>query len=212
MNLRQRFYQSVINSWYNPSGGWTHCLKPLSYLFSFLAERRQQHYLNGLRWAPPVPVIVVGNITVGGTGKTPVVAALVKLLKHQGYKPGIISRGYGKSNLHGSVAVTMDSDPAEVGDEPAMLAKLKVPLVVDIDRVRAAKYLCDHFDCDVLVADDGLQHYNLHRHVELVVLDGQRLLGNGLCLPAGPLREPESRLDSVDLILVNVSERLSQGV
>ncbi|WP_067520976.1 tetraacyldisaccharide 4'-kinase [Endozoicomonas ascidiicola] len=209
MSLRQRFNQSVIDSWYNPNGGWTLWLKPLSAIFSMLAEYRKHRYLDSVRWTPPVPVIVVGNITVGGTGKTPVVSALIHLLKEQGYRPGIISRGYGTEHQEDSVVVTVDSDPAIVGDEPVMLAKLQVPLVVDADRVRGAKHLCTHFDCNVIVADDGLQHYNLQRHIELAVLDGQRLLGNGFCLPVGPLREPQSRLNAVDFVLVNCPEAVS---
>ena len=208
MNIRQYVYDSVIESWYRRSGGWTRCLKPLSLLFSFFAERRKQHFLKTARWTPPVPVVVVGNISVGGTGKTPLVVAMVRELRNRGYQPGVISRGFGVESSGCSISVTSDSDPAKVGDEPVMIAqKLNVPLVVDVDRVRAAQYLCDHFDINVIITDDGLQHYNLRRHLEIVVLDGDRLLGNGLCFPAGPLREPPERINDVDMVLINSSDR-----
>ncbi|WP_257283915.1 tetraacyldisaccharide 4'-kinase [Endozoicomonas sp. SESOKO1] len=206
MNPWQRFSQSVTDSWYSPSGGWTRCLKPLSLLFSFLARKRKQRLLQASRWSPPVPVIVVGNISVGGTGKTPLVAALVREFQQRGYRPGIISRGFGAKTGGIPISVRPDSDPSNVGDEPVMLARqLNVPLIVDVDRVKAARYLCDQTDCNLIIADDGLQHYNLQRHIEVLVLDGDRLLGNKLCLPAGPLREPPERMNQVDMILVNTN-------
>lgn len=206
MSCWHRLTVSVTDSWYQPDGGWTTALKPLSWLFAWLAGRRKQRYLQRKRWSPPVPVVVVGNITVGGTGKTPLVTALVTALQGRGYRPGIISRGFGARKGGEPVWVTPGSDPARVGDEPVMLARqLNVPLVVDVDRVRAAQYLLNHCDCDLIIADDGLQHYNLQRHIELLVLDGDRLLGNRLCLPAGPLREPLARMGQVDLILINTS-------
>ena len=206
MSCWHRFTVSVTDSWYKPDGGWTTALKPLSWLFAWLAGRRKQRYLQRNRWSPPVPVVVVGNITVGGTGKTPLVTALVTALQGRGYRPGIISRGFGARKGGEPVWVTPGSDPARVGDEPVMLARqLNVPLVVDADRVRAARYLLSHCDCDLIIADDGLQHYNLQRHIELLVLDGDRLFGNRLCLPAGPLREPLARMGQVDLILINTS-------
>ena len=176
MSCWHRFTVSVTDSWYKPDGGWTTALKPLSWLFAWLAGRRKQRYLQRNRWSPPVPVVVVGNITVGGTGKTPLVTALVTALQGRGYRPGIISRGFGARKGGEPVWVTPGSDPARVGDEPVMLARqLNVPLVVAADRVRAARYLLSHCDCDLIIADDGLQHYNLQRHIELLVLDGDRL-------------------------------------
>ena len=211
MKLSERLGQSVVDSWYTPEGqgrGWTRNLLPLSWLFEYLATRRRERYLRKNRWQPPVPVLVVGNISVGGTGKTPVVAALVEGLRQRGWQPGIISRGFGVRNAGYPLVVTPDSRASEVGDEPVMLARqLRVPLVVDPDRVQAAKYLCGHFPCDIIIADDGLQHYNLQRHIELLVIDGERLLGNGLCLPAGPLREAPGRINRVDQILVNGEAR-----
>lgn len=207
MKCLQRLSQSVVDSWYTPAGkgfSWTRILTPLSVLFSLLAARRKQKYLDKDRWEPLVPVIVVGNIAIGGTGKTPVVAALVEELQARGFKPGIVSRGFGAKNTLYPQVVTARSNAADIGDEPVMLAtQLGVPIVVDPNRVKAAQHLCDHFSCDLIIADDGLQHYNLKRHIEVLVMDGQRMLGNRLCLPAGPLREPPERMNTVDLVLVN---------
>ncbi|MEZ5528985.1 MAG: tetraacyldisaccharide 4'-kinase [Porticoccaceae bacterium] len=150
----------------------------------------------------PVPVVVVGNISVGGTGKTPLLATLVRHLELQGYRPGIISRGYGGDSPHYPVMVTTESSAEQVGDEPLLLASF-CPVVVDPDRLRAAQYLLQQTDCDLILSDDGLQHYRLPRDIELVVVDGERGFGNGLCLPAGPLREPVTRLREVDFVLVN---------
>jgi tetraacyldisaccharide 4'-kinase len=152
----------------------------------------------------PVPVIVVGNISVGGTGKTPLVLWLADFLRQQGYHPGIVSRGYG-GGTEGVVAVDIRSDPAAVGDEPLLLArKSGCPVWVGRDRVAAGNALLRaHIECDVVVSDDGLQHYGLDRDMEIVVVDGERKFGNGLLLPAGPLREGISRLGSVDAVVVN---------
>ncbi|UYM16654.1 tetraacyldisaccharide 4'-kinase [Endozoicomonas euniceicola] len=200
---RDRFSDSVLNCWYG-SGRWSLLLLPLTVLFKSLAHRRYWKIIRSDRWQPPVPVVVVGNLSVGGTGKTPVVAALVRSLQAKGYRPGIASRGFraGAQNL--PLQVTSDTNPAIAGDEPVMLAQqLRIPVVVDPDRVSAAKALIENCGCDLIITDDGLQHYRLQRHVEIVVIDGQRMLGNGLCLPAGPLREPPERLQTVDQVLVN---------
>jgi len=152
----------------------------------------------------PVPVIVVGNITVGGTGKTPLTIWLVEMLRGQGWQPGVISRGYGGHSPEYPLRVTPATDPARSGDEPALIARrLQVPVAVAPDRVAAAQMLLDSGGVDILVADDGLQHYRLARDLEICVIDGGRGLGNGALLPAGPLREPPSRLHSVDLVVVN---------
>ncbi|PJE79524.1 Tetraacyldisaccharide 4'-kinase [invertebrate metagenome] len=201
--MKKQLKQSILSSWYG-TGHWTHLLSPLSRLFNTFAQKRRHHYEQTDRWQPPIPIIVVGNIAVGGTGKTPVVAALVDIMKNQGYTPGIISRGFGAKGQQYPVKVTPYSAPDDVGDEPVMLARqLNVPIVVDPDRVSAARWLCQHTNCDLIITDDGLQHYNLMRHIEIVVIDGQRLLGNGMTLPAGPLREPVNRLNEADFILVN---------
>ncbi|MBX9705808.1 MAG: tetraacyldisaccharide 4'-kinase, partial [Gammaproteobacteria bacterium] len=152
----------------------------------------------------------VGNITIGGTGKTPLVIALVELLKAHGYHPGIISRGYvpRRSASTKPVPVTARSNPAEVGDETVLLAnRTRCPLVVCANRILAAKrLLADHPECDIIISDDGLQHYALARDIEIAVLDGKRRLGNGFLLPAGALRELPSRLATVDFVVVNNSQ------
>lgn len=171
-----------------------------------LVALRRKAYQAGVfsDWHAPVPVIVVGNITVGGTGKTPLVLWLVDFLKAHGYHPGIISRGYGGQSA-GILKVCADSDPRQVGDEPALLARRAgCPLFVGRYRPAAAQALLKaHPECDVLVSDDGLQHYALGRDVEIAVVDGERLYGNGALIPVGPLREPVSRLASVDAVVVN---------
>lgn len=181
-------------------------LRPLSAVFALIAWLRRTGYrLGWLRaWQAPVPVIVVGNISVGGTGKTPLTLALVEHLRRQGWRPGIVSRGYGGQGANYPQRVLADSDAAQVGDEPLLLARrAAVPVVIDPLRVRGVQHLLAGSDCNVVLCDDGLQHYALARTVEIAVIDGQRGLGSGWRLPAGPLREPVSRLQSVDLVVVN---------
>ena len=155
-----------------------------------------------------VPVVVVGNITAGGTGKTPTVLWLVAALQERGFAPGIVSRGYGGSHSGASMRVDADSEPAVVGDEPVLLAKrTKCPVVVDADRVRATQMLVED-GVDVVITDDGLQHRRLARDFEICVIDGARGLGNGRLLPSGPLREPAVRLSTVDAVLINGASSL----
>ena len=150
----------------------------------------------------PVPIIVVGNITVGGTGKSPFCIALCEHLKSQGYKLGLVSRGYGGQAKTWPQRVTADSDPLMVGDEPVLLVRrTQCPMVVAPDRVTAVELLLAEHDCDVVISDDGLQHFRLGRAAEVVLVDKARGFGNGLCLPAGPLREPKSRLKRVDAVV-----------
>lgn len=180
-------------------------LAPLGLVFASLAAARRLAYRRG--WFRPVrlavPVVVVGNIFVGGTGKTPLVAWLVQRLQAQGYRPGILVRGYGGRSPRWPVLVDAGSDPRLVGDEAVLLARRTgVPVAAGPDRPAAGRRLIEQ-GCDVLVSDDGLQHHRLARDVELVVLDGARGLGSGRCLPAGPLREPPRRLADVDLVLCN---------
>ncbi|MEO6698760.1 MAG: tetraacyldisaccharide 4'-kinase, partial [Paraperlucidibaca sp.] len=186
-------------------------LLPLSWLFSWLAARRRRAYASGkkLVWRAPVPVIVVGNISVGGTGKTPLTQALVAQLRANGWQPGIISRGYGGRCAYPCL-VSAHATAAEVGDEPLLLANAcAVPVVVDPVRSRGvAHLLARHPECNVIISDDGLQHYALARDIEIAVIDGKRGLGSGWALPAGPLREPLSRLDEVDFVVLNGSWRL----
>ncbi|MCB1770458.1 MAG: tetraacyldisaccharide 4'-kinase, partial [Candidatus Competibacteraceae bacterium] len=181
-------------------------LWPLSLLFSVMVRVRRWLYAWGIlkSAAMAAPVIIVGNISVGGTGKTPLVAHLVEVLRKAGYKPGVVSRGYGGQSRQWPRHVTADSNPREVGDEPVLLAqRCHCPVVVGPDRVTAARTLIATYQCNVVISDDGLQHYQLHRDIEIVVIDGARRLGNGACLPAGPLREPPSRLRTVDFIIGN---------
>ncbi len=179
-------------------------LLPLSVLFAAVSGLRRLAYRRG--WLSPVavgvPVIVVGNITAGGSGKTPLVIWLVQWLRVQGYQPGVVSRGYG-GTAQGCMDVRPDSSPAEVGDEPLLIRiKTGVPVVVGRDRVAAAQHLlARHPEVDLIVSDDGLQHYRLQRDIELAVVDAATGLGNGWPLPAGPLREPRNRLGCVDAVI-----------
>lgn len=186
------------------TGVLTLLLSPLAVLFAAVAGLRRLAYRRG--WlksiAVGVPVIIVGNITAGGSGKTPLVIWLVNWLRAQGYRPGVVSRGYG-GTARGCVEVQPGSQPAEVGDEPLLIhTKTHAPVVVGSDRVAAARtLLARHPGVDVIVSDDGLQHYRLQRDIELAVIDAASGLGNGWPLPAGPLREPRRRLRSVDAVI-----------
>ncbi|MEO1767111.1 tetraacyldisaccharide 4'-kinase [Thiobacter aerophilum] len=185
---------------------WHALLLPLAALFGLAAALRRSLYRLG--WLTvtrlSVPVLVVGNIAVGGTGKTPLVIALARRLREAGYHPGIVSRGYG-----GVVglprAVSPQSDPLQVGDEPVLLARASgCPVWVGRARVQTAQaLLAQHPEVDLIISDDGLQHYALARDVEIVVVDAQRWFGNGQLLPAGPLREPTWRLQTVDAVVIN---------
>jgi tetraacyldisaccharide 4'-kinase len=181
-------------------------LQPFAYIFQAIVALRRSAFRRGIlaQQAVPAPVVVVGNITVGGTGKTPLVAWLARQLSEAGYKPGIVSRGYGgRANRH-PVMVTQASQPAEVGDEPLILVRqTKLPVCICVDRVAAARHLLAEADVNIVISDDGLQHYRLARDLEFAVLDGERMLGNGRLLPAGPLREPPGRLAEVDRVFIN---------
>ncbi|MFT5208679.1 MAG: subfamily B ATP-binding cassette protein MsbA [Flavobacterium sp.] len=191
---------ALVDAWYSKRE-WVRILQPLSFLYTSIASFRRKRIVP---WSAPVPVIIVGNINVGGTGKSPFVAWLAKQLTERGFRPGIVSRGYqGKSTCY-PLDVTALTDPILAGDEAVMLSKkTECPVVVDPKRVNAVKHLLAEYKVDVVISDDGLQHYELGRDVEIAVVDATRGLGNGLCLPAGPLREPPSRLKGVDFVLVN---------
>ena len=181
-------------------------LAPLGWLYCAVARLRALAYRRGWLDSVPVgvPVIVVGNLTVGGTGKTPLVIWLCDYLRRRGHRPGIASRGYGGSAAARATHVTADADPAWVGDEPSLLARrCRCPVVVGRDRVAAARRLIDEMGCDLVISDDGLQHYRLRRDLEILVVDAVRRFGNGRCLPAGPLREPVARARRVDLVILN---------
>jgi tetraacyldisaccharide 4'-kinase len=193
-----------------PEQHWAHrrvpamLLLPLALLFRAVVGVRRLLYRRDVlpRIAVGVPVVVVGNITAGGSGKTPLVIWLVNHLRARGLRPGVVSRGYG-GTAQGCVEVEASRMPAEVGDEPLLIhLKTGAPVVVGRDRVAAARsLLARHPGIDVIVSDDGLQHYRLHRDLELAVIDASVGLGNGWPLPAGPLREPPARLRSVDAVV-----------
>lgn len=180
-------------------------LLPLSGLFYLVASARRlafkQSWLKSYR--PPVPVTIVGNISVGGNGKTPVVLALVEAAKQRGFKPAVVSRGYGGKAPYYPFIVRSTSQSSECGDEPLLIhQRTQCPVIVDPNRSAACKAAVEQ-GSDLIICDDGMQHYALQRDIEIAVIDAQRGLGNGLCLPAGPLRETASRLSVVDLIVSN---------
>lgn len=182
------------------------CLLPLAALFCAVAGLRALAYRAGALASHrlPVPVLVVGNITVGGTGKTPLVDWLCGHLRKQGWRPGVITRGYLGTARDWPRLVYPHSDAHEVGDEAVLLARRSgCPVAAGPDRLADGRLLLERCGCDILVTDDGLQHYRLCRDLEIAVIDGDRRFGNGFCLPAGPLREPVGRLRRVGLSLVN---------
>jgi tetraacyldisaccharide 4'-kinase len=197
-------YKWLHRVWYEGASSYQ-MLLPLSGLYWLLITLRRCLYGMGLigRHRAPVPVIIIGNITAGGTGKTPVTIWLAQELRDRGFSPGIVSRGYGGSRSSTSMRVDAASDPEVVGDEPVLLARRTgCPVVVDANRARAAQMLVDE-SVNVIIADDGLQHYRLDRTYEICVIDGARGLGNRLLIPAGPLRETIDRLSQVDQVIVN---------
>ncbi|WP_405220169.1 tetraacyldisaccharide 4'-kinase [Lentisalinibacter sediminis] len=187
--------------WYGQGSGGL-LLRPLGALFAFLVGLRRRLFAAGVlpRHRAGAPVIVVGNINVGGTGKTPLTLWLARRLAERGRQPGVISRGYGGEPGPRPLRVEPGSDPARVGDEALIFARhADCPVYVHPDRVAAARAAVEA-GADVIIADDGLQHYRLARDYEIAVVDFDRGLGNGRCLPAGPLREPPARLDTVDQV------------
>jgi tetraacyldisaccharide 4'-kinase len=202
--VRARLESRMLQSWYGdrPPPVWARAGEPV---FRILAAARRGLFEAGVRRSRkmPVPVIVVGNLAVGGTGKTPLVLWLCEWLVGQGRRPGISCRGYGGSARRWPQVVESGSDAAVVGDEAVLLARRSCcPVVAGPSRVDSAELLLD-LGVDVIVCDDGLQHYALDRDVEIVVVDGARGFGNGRCLPAGPLREPLGRLDRADVVVCN---------
>lgn len=199
--LKARAEAYVTREWQR-RGAFAWTMTPAACLFGAIAAIRRALFALGWRErvGVGVPVVVVGNVTVGGTGKTPTVIALVQALRAAGFTPGVVSRGY-RAKGGEPRPVTSASSPLQVGDEPVLIARrTSVPVWVAADRVACAKALrAAHDDVDVIVSDDGLQHYRLAREVELVVFD-QRLGGNGFLLPAGPLREPLSRRRDATLV------------
>lgn len=199
----------LVRSWYKKPP-LSLLLIPFSLVYRLVVSLRRYCYRAQLFKTvyAPVPVIVVGNISVGGSGKTPLVIELARRLELAGYKPGIVSRGYGGKSESYPQHVITQSDPQQVGDEALLLARAtQCPMVVDPKRPRAIKALLDANECDVIISDDGLQHYAMDRDIEIAVIDGERRLGNGFCLPAGPLREPKKRLKQVDFVVVKGQPR-----
>lgn len=197
-------------SWY-ARYGWTNVFRPLQPLIKKAVVNKRKAFLSHpeLSYKAPVPVIVVGNISVGGTGKSPMVVALCKLLVEHGYRPGIVSRGHG-AKVETPTHVYPDSLPQDVGDEPVMLSRRAAcPMVVFPKRDEAVKFLLSTTDVNVVVSDDGMQHYQLNRDIEVAMLDGTRGVGNGHLLPVGPLREPIERLSEVDFV-VSISESMTK--
>ncbi len=196
------------SSWYRSSlSVMAVLLLPMSWLFHAVTAVRRWCYRHGLfkSFGFPVPVMVVGNITVGGTGKTPCVIELARHFAAQGFHPGVVSRGYGGQGGSVPQIVTADTPILSAGDEAVLLARrCHCPVVICADRVAAVTALLKHDpSCDLVISDDGLQHYRLHRDIEIAVVDGERYFGNKCLMPAGPLREPLSRLHDVDFIVVN---------
>lgn len=181
-------------------------LLPLSVLFWLISSWRRFLWQKGwlASYRAPVPVIIVGNLSVGGNGKTPVVVWLVDQLQQRGVNVGVISRGYGSQAKQYPLLVSAQTDPQEGGDEPVLIAKRTgAPVCISPNRRQAIELLLRSFPCDLIISDDGLQHYPLQRDMEIVVVDGERVFGNGFVLPAGPLRELPARLKQVDLIIAN---------
>lgn len=202
--LEKAWYQK---NWYNPLV--LLLLWPVALLFWLVSTFRRRLYQSGVLASekPSVPIIVVGNISVGGNGKTPVVIRLAQALKQLGYRPGVLSRGYGGKSKNYPLSVDEKSDSSVIGDEPALMKQhIDCPLVVDPNRPRGARHLVDFHKCNLIICDDGLQHYALQRDVEIVVVDGIRRFGNGLLLPIGPLREGRWRLSTVDFVINNGGE------
>ena len=200
--------EQLQRGWRQP--GWlNYAFLPLTFLYRLLHGLRYGCYKLGLckRVRLQVPVIVVGGISVGGAGKTPLVIALARHYREAGMKPGIICRGYGGASRSWPMAVDHATDAGLVGDEAQLMFELSgVPVVAGPDRVRDGLMLVDKFDCDLVISDDGFQHYRLQRDADVVVIDGEAGLGNGWCLPAGPLREPPSAVTRADAIVFNILE------
>ncbi len=199
------FADRLQRAWYqgHPALG---LLAPLELLYRRVVEARRRRFLegNGNVYRAPLPVIVVGNITVGGTGKTPLILWLIERCRSRGLRVGVVSRGYGAQPPTLPWRVRPEHAAAQAGDEPLLIVqRTGVPLMIDPDRSSAVRRLLETESLDLILSDDGLQHYRLARDLELVLIDAARGLGNGRCLPAGPLREPAERLSSVDAVLFN---------
>jgi len=203
-NKTSKLQQWLEKIWYHKGKGKGKAfLLPLTALYCLINQSQRYWQTRNLARVP-CPVIVVGNITVGGTGKTPLTIYLVKLLQDAGFKPAIITRGYGGRAVHWPQSVTPISDTLEVGDEAVLMAiRTGVPVYAGANRLASIDACLNKHNCDVIISDDGMQHYKMPRDIQIAVIDGKRKLGNGLCLPAGPLREPIKRLKQCDVVVVN---------
>ena len=198
----------IARIWSGESPLWL-LLLPLSWLYGLVSGIIRLLYRLGVKraWRAPVPVVVVGNLTAGGNGKTPVVIWLVEQLQKRGIRPGVVSRGYGGKAEHYPLLLTAEATTAEAGDEPVLIfQRTGAPVAVSPVRSDAVRALLAEHAVQIIITDDGLQHYALARDKEIVVIDGVRRFGNGWWLPAGPMRERASRLTSVDAVIVNGGE------
>lgn len=199
------FSDRLLRAWYQGHPALA-LLAPLESLYRRVVTARRRQFLEGERssYRPPVPVVVVGNITVGGTGKTPLILWLIEHCRQRGLRVGVVSRGYGAKPPSYPWRVLSEHAATQAGDEPLLIVqRTGVPLMIDPDRSRAVRELLEKEPLDLILSDDGLQHYRLARDLELVLVDAARGLGNRRCLPAGPLREPAERLQEVDAVLFN---------
>ncbi len=195
----------IARIWSGESPLWL-LLLPLSWLYGLVSGAIRLSYRLGIKkaWRAPVPVVVVGNLTAGGNGKTPVAIWLVEQLQQQGIRVGVVSRGYGGKAEHYPLLLNAQTTPAEAGDEPVLIfQRTGAPVAVSPSRTEAVQALLKAHNLQIIITDDGLQHYRLARDIEIVVIDGVRRFGNGWWLPAGPMRERASRLKSVDAVIVN---------
>lgn len=202
--VADKFKTSFVDKVWYSRNAWHWLLMPFAMLYRIIVTLRRRYLQRFRQEQFPVPIIVVGNLTVGGVGKTPLVIALARQLQCRGFNVGIVSRGYGATVGHFPYEVDRKDPAALVGDEPLLLAtKTSCPVVIAPQRTKAIQYLLDKHHSQIIISDDGLQHYAMGRAIEIVVIDGLRGLGNGFLLPAGPLREDASRLKSANFIVVN---------
>jgi len=200
--MHGRLERAILQQWYATRPGWSLLFAPLSWLFKGVTGWRYRRHCRQ-RQPFAVPLLVVGNITVGGTGKTPLVIALCQAFSRQGLKVVVISRGYGSAAPAYPYVVTPQSTASDAGDEPFLMARRTgATVIIAADRLAAAQRALD-WQPDIIISDDGLQHYRLPRTAEVVVIDGERGLGNGWCLPTGPLRDSAARFEQVDQVVIN---------
>ncbi|WP_367606045.1 tetraacyldisaccharide 4'-kinase [Legionella sp. W05-934-2] len=192
----------LMTLWYGPKRLVTYALLPLTWLYQLVNIGKQAFGRYILRRPTPCPVIVVGNISVGGVGKTPLVIAMVQFCQQQGLNVGVVSRGYGSRSRIYPRDVLSNDLASEVGDEPLLIVKKTgAPVVIAPNRAAAVMHCYQKYQCDVIISDDGLQHQSMDRAIEIIVIDGERGLGNGFCLPAGPLRDTPNRLKKAHLLV-----------